>query len=412
MRDEETGKHVLFNRLNSFRTSFVVRELSGLYFPFSRPLEIESLKQMLLVFDSVAFLDPVEDDEWRAKLLSDMVRRQSNRFVGYKYVDAALPLLLKEGAVQKYSPTILTDNERILASAAALSDLSDNKWVQFANLPSKFKMPHGIADDGITPTWQIFRDKLPTEFISGLEGFSESNSHIFVQGGEHYAWTVSYAAGSSIATNLHLAAAEQLGFAPVTDSDLHHRLLVSKAAKRAAEDDIFDLSDSDQSISAVVASMVLRSLVPSSNLKTVSFEQILRFREETKSLRKDAVAEISRLTENIPPPKNSKELFRACKTIEQGLIDGLHTYRNEMDSIRDRFWPNFVEAPEQRIAAGGLVAVALSFIGGPGGLLVGSLAAAGLSLIKTGLDLRSERLKVERSMSPAVAYLTRVQNFA
>ncbi|MEO1200700.1 MAG: hypothetical protein AAFX39_15995 [Pseudomonadota bacterium] len=386
-----------------------MKELSGLYFPFSRPLEIEALKQMLLIFDSITFLDPVADDEWRAKLLLDMADRQGDRFLAYQGVNAALPMLLQEGAVQKHVPDILTDAETRLASAASLSDLCDAKWVRFANTPSRFRMPHGIADDNATPTWQIFRPKLPTEFIDGLDRLPRSEKHIFHRGGDRHAWDLSYAAGSSITTNLHLAAAERLGLAPITDSDLHHRLLVSKAAERAAENDVFDAETLDKDLAAIVSSLVLRSLVPKANLKTVTFEQILRFRQDTKALRQEAVAEISKITSNIPTPSNSKELLQACQNIEQGLNEGLRHYRGEMSALRNKFWPKLLEAPEKKLAAGGLAAVALSFIGGPAGLLVGSLAAVALSVMKTSLDLKAERDKIKHSVSPAVAYLTRVK---
>jgi len=46
--------------------------LRALYYPFSRCIDASALKQLLLVFDSVTFLDPVDDDEWRAKLFRDL----------------------------------------------------------------------------------------------------------------------------------------------------------------------------------------------------------------------------------------------------------------------------------------------------------------------------------------------------
>ena len=44
--------------------------LSGLYYPFSRCVDANALKQLLLVFDCITFLDPVEDAAWRAQLLA------------------------------------------------------------------------------------------------------------------------------------------------------------------------------------------------------------------------------------------------------------------------------------------------------------------------------------------------------
>lgn len=386
---------------------------SGLYFPFSRPLEVEAVKQMMLVFDSVGFFDPVDDDQWRKKLLLDMKPRQGDVFGEYENLDAALPMLLKEGAIKKYSPEILTNEDRILASAASLSDLNDPKWVDCANRPQKFEMPHSIADDGQTPTWYAFRSKLPTDFLEGLESSRDlCDQHLFVDGGERYAWTLSYAAGSSISTNIHLAAAEKLGLAPVTDSALHHRLLVSKAANRAAEHNIFNVEETERDLSGIVTSMVLKSLVPKSSLKGVSFEQVIRFREETLTIRHEAIAEITRLTQNQSPPENARELLAVCRVIESGLLEGLNEYRNEMASVRDRFWPKLIEAPQKDLATGGLAALALSYIGVPGGILIGSLAAAGLSLLKTGLDVRAERNKIMRSKSPTVAFLSKLQDIS
>ena len=57
--------------------------LSGLYYPFSRPIDIASLKQMLLVFENVVFLDPVDDDSWRAKLFQDLETQEDKRFAKY-----------------------------------------------------------------------------------------------------------------------------------------------------------------------------------------------------------------------------------------------------------------------------------------------------------------------------------------
>ena len=58
--------------------------LSGLYYPFSRPIEIASLKQMLLVFENVVFLDPVDDEYWRAKLFRELETQEDKRLLNIK----------------------------------------------------------------------------------------------------------------------------------------------------------------------------------------------------------------------------------------------------------------------------------------------------------------------------------------
>lgn len=51
--------------------------LNALYYPFSRGTDIESLKQQLLLFDTISFLDPVDSEEWRAKLFRDLEKEHA-----------------------------------------------------------------------------------------------------------------------------------------------------------------------------------------------------------------------------------------------------------------------------------------------------------------------------------------------
>ena len=78
--------------------------LAALYYPFSRSIRPGSTKQLLLVFNSVHYLDPVDDDDWRAKLLSDLEDSHDPRFRTYRDVHAATPSLVQEGAVVREDP--------------------------------------------------------------------------------------------------------------------------------------------------------------------------------------------------------------------------------------------------------------------------------------------------------------------
>src|SRR5947209_16734192 len=97
--------------------------LSGLYYPFSRCIQPTSLKQMLLVFDEITFVDPVHDDQWRAKLFEDM-ESYDTEFARYQGVDEALPELIRQGCIKRFDPAP-DINRRSLATASALSDLGD-----------------------------------------------------------------------------------------------------------------------------------------------------------------------------------------------------------------------------------------------------------------------------------------------
>lgn len=77
--------------------------LAGLYYPFSRCIQPTSLKQMLLVFDEVTFVDPVDDAQWRAKLFEGLEPYDAE-FARYQGVDAALPELISQGCVKRFDP--------------------------------------------------------------------------------------------------------------------------------------------------------------------------------------------------------------------------------------------------------------------------------------------------------------------
>ncbi len=64
--------------------------LRALYYPFSRCIEPSALKQLLLIFDSITFLDPVTDDEWRAKLFRDLETTEDLKFEKYRSLQKPL----------------------------------------------------------------------------------------------------------------------------------------------------------------------------------------------------------------------------------------------------------------------------------------------------------------------------------
>src|SRR6266852_5588400 len=99
--------------------------LSALYYPFSRCIDACALKQLLLVFDSVTFLDPVEDDEWRAKLFRDLEKVEDSRFAAYRELEQPLLTLQDEGAIVLQRPENLTSFSSEATSESALADLAD-----------------------------------------------------------------------------------------------------------------------------------------------------------------------------------------------------------------------------------------------------------------------------------------------
>lgn len=391
------------------------KALSGLYYPFSRCISPASLKQMLLVFEELVFLDPVDDESWRAKLFRDLEVAEDKRFTHYRGVYNAIPTLFDEGVLRRLSPSGCSQTHAPSTSAAAISDLLDETWLCLASHPERYRMPYRTLAHDASPTWQIFSSKLPIAFVTALMENDNLRPHLVEAGDEYSSWTLSYAAGSSAAINVHLAAAEEHGLAPVTDSEMHHKLLLAKLVrKQVAEKSALPIDDDVAlQLAQKVATSLVSDVLPQRALGEVSFEDILRFREETQTCRWQLIDEIGNRFKLIKRVLTAEELAQATREVESVLIKELRSYQAEFGATRDRLWPSLVSSANTTLATGSMAAVAMSYIGGPGHAITASIAAASLNVLKVVLDLRAERKKVERSTSPAVSYLSKIaQNVA
>lgn len=384
--------------------------LSGLYYPFSRCIDDSSLKQMLLVFNTVYFLDPVDDEAWRAKLYQQLENVEDARFHKYRRVYSAFSDLMREGVVARIDPRAFPNLTGNAVAASALSDVLDSAWAHLASRPQDFGLPHGSLSLDGRPTWQAFIDKLPTGFVEALTNRPELRQHLVRKGRGSEAWTLSYAAGSAAATSVHLAAAEQLNIAPITDSVLHHQLLLRKVLRNEPQaNSTQPLSPAViQQLTTTIAVALVSDLVPDETLRRASFDDILAFRDKSRGLRtqfaRDIVARLGAIKETPAP----EHLAVAAAQISNALDQDVRIYRAELRSVRDKVWPMMPSALAASLGAGGLAAVSMSYIGGQGYAVAASIAAASLSLLKSALDLRAEQRKIEGAAAPAVAYLSQV----
>lgn len=390
--------------------------LSALYYPFSRCMDVAALKQLLLVFDSITFLEPIEDDEWRAHLFRQLEHQEDPRYNRYREVEGPLRTLRHEGAIQLVPPDKLKSLNSVSTSAAAVSDLLDAEWCRVASSPAAFGMPHGRRGPGGEPTWQIFPDKLPLHFRGALFNRPEIRKHLVRSGQEGASWTVSYEAGSAAAMNLHLAAADELSLAPVTDSNMHHRLMLRKLYRAVANTPAWQNPDPSyvaRSLAQQTALSLVDRLAPRVAIEGMSFEQILRFREETKSVRSEFVEDLTTRFENISlaEAKTPDELVKAKTEIENEIKKELTDYKAALASARDTLWPQFVDTLTKGLGSGGIAAVALQLLWpGTQALVSGSILAGSLTLLTAALGHRAAVKKVARSASPSIAYLSHVVN--
>jgi hypothetical protein len=390
--------------------------LSATYYPFSRCIDVSALKQLLLVFDGVTFIDPVTDDNWRAFLMEERISQEDPRFASYQDVHRELDGLREEGAIRVVEPSVILAGKADLISASALSDLSDPAWCRVASNPESYELPHQHnALDG-SATWQIFKPKMPDVFVEALDGDDQLRRHLVECGDDKFAWTLSYEAGSAISLSFHLAAADELCLAPVTDSLMHHQLLLQKSMRDhygAAAQGPSPLTERAISqIAHQTAFSLVGELLPGEMLAQVSLDEVLEFRREMAPHRDQLIGDLRTRFQQSKTALQPEHLQQLQTEARIALIQELKTFQNEVTSARDKLWPSLVSSLNTTLAAGGATAVAFNYFGGAGYALAGSIVASALSLLKGSLELKAEIAKAQRSASPSITYLSRVQSLA
>lgn len=386
--------------------------LQALYYPFSRCIEPSALKQLLLVFDTITFLDPVTDDEWRAKLFRDLEAVEDRKFVQYRSLQKPLEDLKAEGAIVLRPPAELKSFCSTAVAASALSDLMDDEWCKVASNPQDFNLPHQLRDPRGKATWQIFPAKIPKPLLDVLAEDPAFRHHVIHTGKMNTAWTFSYEAGSATALNLHLAAAEELDVAPVTDSTLHHKLLLRKTVRSISNNPTWARVN-NPAIPRLAAQQtaieLVQTLLPKSALSEASFDTILLFREKTKSARKELISELTKRLHKIATSDDPAVILSAQADVKRELEKELKEYRADLAAARDNIWPKLIPTVTAGGSVAGLAAIGLQFIsGGPLGVVAGSIAGASLGLLKSTLEYRAEIKKVERKASGSIAFLSQI----
>ena len=384
--------------------------LSALYYPFSRCLDAAALKQLLLVFESVTFLDPVADDEHRLYLMEEMIDLEDRRYAKYREIHRSINTLREENAISIIAPHEIQKHREALACASAFCDLSDPLWLRVASSPGDFGMPHRRSEGG-TAIWEVFKPKIPDEFIESLEADKDLRRHLLRYGTESSSWILSYEAGSAMCTSLHLAAAEQFALAPVTDSPMHHQLLLHKALRQhygPQSDEVAVTQGVSDSLAQQTAFTLVQELLPQHLLREVTLESILVFRDQLKEQRQRLITDLRSRFASLKSELGPERLHQMQVDVVRSVAQEVRHFQNAVTGARDKVWPNLVASLNKSLATGGLAAVACNLIGGPGYILAASVVASGLSFLKGILDIRNELRDARRSASPSVAYLSRM----
>ena len=404
----------------------ISNKLSCLYYPFSRLLDSVTLKYLLLVFDSITFLDQIESSEWRRVQLQ-MMSREDNLFSSFEELSDDYDMLSETQAVQVLQPKNLKAVNSNGVALATIADLSDHRFIDIASKPSQFGLPyrplgayHLSPEE--KPTWQIFQSKIARPLLESKKFLEDQNwsSHVLIPGNEWQHWALSYEAGSAVSINFYLEAAQELQLTPVTTSQLHHELILRKLKRIFADDDnkITYIDNAERKRFRAILShgeiiRLLGNIFPISQMDKIAFREILKFRNETQEFRHKFVTNIDEALRVIDEnPKNAKYDSMVIQVMQK-LKEDFKKLESDLIDIRDKILPVFSKSLMYGTAGGGALGSLVSFLGGlswEGIVLASTLTISG-AFLTDSIKLWNEKRKTLRSQSAAVSYLTKVSKF-
>lgn len=309
---------------------------------------------------------------------------------------------------------------------ATLADLGDPKFLAIARSPQKYGLParsskvqglQGVSAGGPErATWQSFRGKLAQPLLADPAFKNDSRwiPHVITPGDDHYSWTLSYEAGSACVVNHYLEAARELGVTPVTSSQLHHCLVVRKLKRlvESDEDGLALIDDEARNRCRTVLGQgeilrLLGGIFPEATLKSVSFADIVKFRNETTGQRHSFLNEITETIRVIDGDPSKAGYDRALALAIRDLKQRFAAVQSELQSARDRLLPSVAEGIMYGAAGSGALGSLATFLGGlsAGGVVAASALTVGGALATRASGVWLERRQLQRKQGPAVSYL-------
>ncbi len=418
-----------------------------LYYPYSRSLNLNTLKKALILFDEITFLD---SQPWfiRRELLNDSADTDVTA------LNEDYELLEAEGIVKVIDPEKLIKEFDLFLTANCVSDIRDNSFCEAA-----------VRYD--VTVWDVLRERIPPSFLEafypGAGTFSEAISlqsllnrklntediveqiperrrgslgmfrwsgysreelwklfngrYKFVIGGNPYieleSYHIPFLQASSLRINEALIVSGINGYVPFTDSVIHDQLMRLKvnrslhtltndpAIQEKLETEIPTLLPQEH-----LALAILDRLVPEAELNKRSVREIINYREgnKTQLLRfREKLAELSIEINTVEPGAN---YYREIKgLVASKVIPEISKARDDLLSKYEEAFGKLAIRSAQVLAP----TVAATIFGGLGIweiLGVCAFAEIGMLTTKGADDMLSIWRSRRASQRNAFSYLT------
>jgi len=195
------------------------RVAEALYFPFSRCLDEAALKQAVLLYDRLIFIDPVSAEERAALYAGSLTARPRVR--------QGEPLAARWQRAERHYRLLEAEGLVETLDAGEILDLERGADFLEAGLEVDLEVNEADRLFGRSGPWQILERRLPPAAFEGplrrwlrpSERSSRAGRPTFV---------VPYAVGSSLSLSSALAVGHVTNATLMTDSELHHELLLRR----------------------------------------------------------------------------------------------------------------------------------------------------------------------------------------
>jgi hypothetical protein len=260
---------------------------TALYFPFSRCLDEVALKQAVLLYDRLTFVDPVSSEERSALYAGSHTSRSradQDQFLAQRWqrAEAHYELLAQEGLVETVDAADLIDFD-------AASHLLD------AGLELDLEVNDARELFGQIRPWSVLERRLPSTVLDGplrrwvrpAERRTRDGQGTFI---------VPYAVGSSLSLSSALAVGHITGATLMTDSERHHELLLRRLRSTSSlSTPGMKAPRASGDARRLIELRIIEELAPRQALRAMEFDEILEYRRANESAREALSGWIDRL---------------------------------------------------------------------------------------------------------------------
>ena len=271
---------------------------TALYFPFARCLDEIALKQAVLLYDEVLFVDPVSPQARDALYVHEARAADVDPRITRAWREAATHYerLAAEGIVRTVDARGLVDGAR--ADALVAGGLAADEQAS--------EIFHGRR------RWQMLAARVPPSALDGRFAPRPGPDGWF---GDQVV-ELPYWVGSSVALTYALAACHEAGAVPLTDSIAHHGLLLRRLARAGEYEQLPGLRAQPPSPyrRQQIALRVIDELAPAHALRAMSFDELIVYRAHSAQARRelsDWIDELNRKAYSQPWDEDLEHELRA-----------------------------------------------------------------------------------------------------